>query len=54
MGRKNNPEKQSFAVIGLGKFGSNVAKELAAAGAQVLAIDVDDERVDDIAEYVQD
>lgn len=52
MKRKNNPEKQSFAVIGLGKFGSNVALELAAAGAQVLAIDTDGERVSAIAEYV--
>lgn len=52
MGKKNNPEKQSFAVIGLGKFGSNVARELSAAGAQVLAIDIDEERVNDIAEYV--
>lgn len=52
MGRKSNPQKQSFAVIGLGKFGSSVALELAAAGAQVLAIDIDEERVADIAEYV--
>ncbi|MGN0430908.1 MAG: potassium channel family protein [Lachnospiraceae bacterium] len=46
------PEKQSFAVIGLGKFGSHVAMELAAAGANVLAIDIDEEKVADIAEYV--
>lgn len=52
MGRKSNPEKQSFAVIGLGKFGGNVAMELSAAGAHVLAIDIDEERVADIADYV--
>lgn len=52
MRKKSNPEKQSFAVIGLGKFGSNVAIELAGAGAQVLAIDSDEERVADIAEHV--
>lgn len=52
MGRKSNPEKQSFAVIGLGKFGISVAMELSAAGAHVLAIDVDEERVADIADYV--
>lgn len=46
------PEKQSFAVIGLGKFGSHVAMELAAAGASVLAVDINEERVADIAEYV--
>lgn len=49
---KRNPEKQSFAVIGLGKFGSHVAMELAAAGAHVLAIDIEEERVADIAENV--
>lgn len=52
MGKRSNPEKQSFAVIGLGKFGSSVALELAAAGAQVLAIDIDEERVANVAEYV--
>ncbi len=52
MKRRNNPEKQSFAVIGLGKFGSSVALELSAAGAQVLAIDVDEERVAAVSEYV--
>lgn len=52
MGRKSDPEKQSFAVIGLGKFGSNVAMELSAAGAHVLAIDIDEKRVADIADYV--
>ena len=52
MGKKKDLEKQSFAVIGLGKFGSSVAMELAAAGAQVLAIDRDEERVSDIADHV--
>lgn len=52
MGKKNNPEKQSFAVMGLGKFGSNVAMELSAAGAHVLAVDIDEEKVNDMAEYV--
>lgn len=46
------PEEQSFAVIGLGKFGSHIARELAYAGAHVLAIDINEERVADIAEYV--
>ena len=51
-GRKCDPEKQSFAVIGRGKFGRHVAMELSAAGAHVLAIDIDEERVADIADYV--
>lgn len=47
-----NANKQSFAVIGLGKFGSSVAMELAAAGASVLAIDMDEEKVQNVADYV--
>ena len=42
----------SYAVIGMGRFGTAVAKELARSGAEVLAIDVNEERVRAIAEYV--
>lgn len=42
----------SYAVIGMGRFGTAVAKELARSGADVLAIDVNEERVRAIAEYV--
>jgi len=45
-------KKQQFAVIGLGTFGSNVAIELAHHGAQVLAIDTDEERINDISPHV--
>ncbi|NLW16845.1 MAG: TrkA family potassium uptake protein [Firmicutes bacterium] len=37
--------KKQFAVIGLGRFGSSVAKTLYSMGCQVLAIDQDEERV---------
>lgn len=37
--------KRQFAVIGLGRFGSSVAKTLYSMGRQVLAIDLDEERV---------
>lgn len=36
---------RQFAVIGLGRFGSSVAKTLYSMGRQVLAIDPDEERV---------
>lgn len=36
--------KRSFAVIGLGSFGSTVATALAASGDDVLGIDLDEER----------
>jgi trk system potassium uptake protein TrkA len=45
------PKKQ-IAVIGLGTFGFNVAKELAKNGIQVLAIDRDEEIVNEISQTV--
>ena len=44
--------KKSFAVFGLGKFGESVAVELAQAGAEVLALDIDEEKVHEVAPYV--
>ena len=43
---------RQFAVIGLGQFGSSVALALAEKGCDVLAIDSDQDRVDDISEQV--
>ena len=34
-----NDEKQQFAVIGLGRFGSSLAQELMELGYEVLGID---------------
>lgn len=34
--------KQSYAVFGLGRYGKAVARELVAAGAEVLAVDMDE------------
>ncbi|TJY39850.1 TrkA family potassium uptake protein [Cohnella pontilimi] len=44
--------KKQFAVIGLGRFGSSVAKYLAGMGYEVLAIDESEERVQDVAHAV--
>lgn len=41
--------KKSYAVIGLGRFGSAVAREMSRAGAEVLAVDENEERVHEIA-----
>ena len=41
-----------FAVVGLGQFGMSVARHLANQRASVLAIDLNQELVDDIAPYV--
>ena len=41
--------KKTYAVFGLGRYGLAVATELTAGGAEVLAIDIDDETVTDAA-----
>lgn len=45
-------KRKSFAIFGLGKFGSSVALELSQAGADVMAFDIDDEKVHDVASHV--
>lgn len=44
--------EKSYAVIGLGKFGAAIAEELSRAGAEVLAVDNDEERVHELASIV--
>ena len=44
--------KKTFVVIGLGRFGSNVAKTLAAMKCEVLAIDINEESVKGISKKV--
>ncbi|MFB3164609.1 TrkA family potassium uptake protein [Neobacillus sp. 179-J 1A1 HS] len=39
--------KQSYAVIGLGRFGLSIASKLFEAGQEVMGIDIDEERIDD-------
>ncbi|MBI2967511.1 MAG: TrkA family potassium uptake protein [Bacteroidetes bacterium] len=41
-----------FAVIGLGLFGTAIARELSKKGGQVIAIDIDEEKVESIKEEV--
>lgn len=43
---------KQFVIIGLGRFGSSVAKTLYALGNDVLAIDMDEDLVQDISESV--
>ena len=45
---------ESYAVIGLGRFGYSIAQELMAAGCEVLAIDLDEELVQRISDSVTD
>lgn len=43
---------KQFAVIGLGRFGSSLARTLAKMGYEVLAIDNDENKVEELAEVV--
>jgi trk system potassium uptake protein TrkA len=43
---------KQFAVIGLGRFGASVAKTLAEKRQQVLAIDINEEKVQEFSEFV--
>lgn len=43
---------EKFAVIGLGQFGSAIARKLSVKGAEVIAIDTDEEKVELIKEDV--
>lgn len=44
--------KKQFVVIGLGRFGTSVALTLEEADCEVLAVDINEERVNDIAPHV--
>jgi trk system potassium uptake protein TrkA len=45
-------KNKTFGVIGLGRFGYHVARTLAQGGAEVIACDVDEEKVREVSEYV--
>lgn len=44
-------KSKEFAVIGIGRFGENLIKELVKMGHEVLAIDLDEVRVNDAADF---
>lgn len=44
--------KKQYAVFGLGRFGGSLVKEFYELGVEVLAIDVDQEKVDQYAQFV--
>ena len=43
---------KSYVVIGLGRFGSELATRLYACGEEVMAIDMDEQLIDKIADRV--
>ena len=44
--------KKSYAVLGMGRFGSSIAVSLSELGADVLAIDSDEELLNRVADKV--
>jgi len=44
--------KKTFGVIGLGRFGYHVVKTLAEAGAEVIAVDKDPDKVRSVSDFV--
>ncbi|CDQ20288.1 trk system potassium uptake protein TrkA [Halobacillus karajensis] len=44
--------KKTFAVIGLGRFGGSICKELSREGMEVLALDLDETKVNEYREIV--
>ncbi len=43
---------KTYAVFGLGRYGSAVAKELSESGAEILAVDIDEEKVNDAVAFI--
>ncbi|MTV50406.1 TrkA family potassium uptake protein [Heliobacillus mobilis] len=52
MAKLKSKEAKQFAVIGLGRFGTSIAKTLYQMGYEVLAIDTSEERVNEVADFV--
>lgn len=48
---KSKVEKQSYGIVGLGRFGTALAKELGKAGADLLVIDHNEEKIRELREY---
>ncbi len=48
---KSKKDKNTYGIIGLGKFGYALALELAEAGADIMVLDRDEEKIRDFREY---
>ena len=49
--KKNPLVKKQYVVFGLGRFGTALAKALYEYGADVLVVDIDQEKINDIEPY---
>ena len=53
MFKKSKSDSKSYGIIGLGRFGSALAVELAKSGAEPLVIDGNEEKVREMREYTE-
>lgn len=53
MRKKYRNEKMTYGIVGLGRFGFALAMELATSGADLLVIDLDEEKVKALREYTE-
>ncbi len=49
--KKNNKNKNLYGIVGLGRFGMALAMELAKAGADLMVLDEDEDKVREMREY---
>ncbi len=50
---KNKKQNSAYGIIGLGRFGYALAKELADSGAEIIVLDKDAEKIREICEYTE-
>ena len=53
MFKKKSNGKNTYGIIGLGRFGHALALELAAAGADLVVLDREEEKVRELREYTE-
>ena len=45
-------KNKTYAVFGLGRYGRAVASEISRSGAEIVAVDIDEDAVNDAAEEI--
>ncbi len=51
--KKTKKQKNTYGIIGLGRFGKALAIELASSGAEIIVLDKDEEKIREIREYTE-
>lgn len=53
MFRKNKNDSTTYGIVGLGRFGRALALELAAAGAELIVLDRDEDKIRELRDYTE-